>query len=204
MDDHETKFNGTVKLSLPNNIVYNKESNISINTPITKLNNTNITKERKTVRSKEKNLEEAQKHLIDAGITGETLDKFMPIVDEYFTYRAEIKKTFCLSSVKKWVKDLLNMCKGKPELAQKIIDFNIAQGYEGTFAPKDLYKQEQYYEQVKPVKQTFIPDKKAMANLINYDGELTDEQALEVYKLLDLKEEDLPSLEEIWERLGLE
>ena len=132
---HETKFNGTVKQSLPNNIVNNIESNISISKPITNTP-TNITKEKKKSKNItiEQGLEIAEEIFKKEEVTD--LDGFMVLAKVWLTYREELKKPYVPIGFKMAVKRLLKLSYNNFDKASEIIEFSIANNYQGLFSAK--------------------------------------------------------------------
>lgn len=65
-------------------------------------------------------------------------DNFMPIIIEWLKYRTEIKKPYTSStSVLKFCQKLDKLSERNSEIAQKIVDQSIANGWQGIFALND-------------------------------------------------------------------
>jgi len=115
---HETKFNGTVKQSLPNNIVNNIDNN----------------KETKK-DSIEDRLEKAREILESEEV--EDIEGFLVLIKVWLTYKKEKKQVYTHIGFKMAVKRLLKLSDKEFDKASEIIEFSIANNYQGIFPVKE-------------------------------------------------------------------
>lgn len=73
-------------------------------------------------------------------------DEFKSIIDEWIKYKKERRESYKKIGLSKFVKKLIDLSGGKPEIAQKIIDNSMANNYQGIFELKTENKKVNDYE----------------------------------------------------------
>lgn len=127
--------------SSPNNIEY-KESNISINTPITNQDNTNITKERKKSNklSIEEGLEIAREIFEKNKV--EDIEGFMTLTKVWLTYKKQKNQHYVPIGLKRILLNFLKISNKDYDTASEIVDRSITSCYSGLY---ELNKSNGYY-----------------------------------------------------------